>query len=584
MVKFDDSLSNRRIANLYAKEEERLVQTMASQLGFEYIDLRGQSIDPDALAAIPKQKSKDAEMVGFAINNHKLSIAIRNPNQPKTQALIQELQALRYIVSIFICSSASLKHAQERYSDIVDSSAEKSGVFEISPEDITRLTEEIKQKEDVDIIRKRISKSNSSRRISETLELIFAGGIALGVSDVHIEPEETGIRLRYRFDGVLNDIADLDSYIYKRLTSRLKLLSGMVLNAKARAQDGRFTFDTGDRKVEVRTSIIPGTFGESIVIRLLDPSVASFSLDKIRLNPYIKEAILQQLKKPNGLIATTGPTGSGKTTSIYTFLKATHSEGVKIITLENPVEYKLDGIVQTQTSEDYTFASGLRAVLRQDPDIIMVGEIRDEEVAETAIHAAQTGHLVFTTLHTNSAVASFSRLVDLGVDPRIMGNAINIIIGQRLLRLLCNDCKKKYEASAEEKQLIDFVMSSHPHPIPVPEPLMLFQSVGCDNCNGTGYRGRIGVYEGILMDKAVEEAVLQDLRAKTILDAAKPQGIPTMSEDGIVRLLEGITSIKELKRVLNLPNQGEYMTPIITPEISTDETKTKDDDFLSHVV
>lgn len=583
MVKFDDSYSNSRIADLHAQEEERVVQTMAPQQGFEYINLRGYTMNPEAVAIIPEAKARAAEVVGFEINQHNVSVACRNPNHPKTQALLAELQNRTYTPIVYICSSASLEHGWKRYADITNSSAEKKGVFEISAEDIKKLTDSIKTIEDVVQHLKKISTINNNRRISETLELIFAGGLALGASDIHIEPEQTGIRLRYRFDGVLHDVADLDSYIYSRLISRLKLLSGMVLNTKAEAQDGRFTFDTSEREVEVRASIIPGAIAESIVMRLLDPSVASFSMDRIKLNKYIEAAIRIQLKKPNGLIVTTGPTGSGKTTALYAFLKETHSEGVKIITIENPVEYKLEGIVQTQTGDDYTFASGLRAILRQDPDIIMVGEIRDREVAETAIHAAQTGHLVFTTLHTNSAVAGFPRLIDLGVDPRIFGSSINIILGQRLVRLLCVDCKKPYQASKEQVQLIKQIMSGHPFPVPVPEPLTLYKATGCAKCGHTGFKGRAGIFEGIIMDEAVEEAILRDPREHVIIDAAKPQKIPAMIEDGIEKVINGQTSITELERVIELPQL--INTSVKNTKAPDDNSAGAiDEDFLSHVV
>lgn len=579
MVKFDDSYSNTRIADLHAQEEERLLQTTAPQLGFEYINLRGYTINPEALATIPEQKAREAEIAGFELNHHTLSIGARNPNSPKTQALLQDLQTQRYTLDVYMCSTASLEYVWKRYSDITSSSAEKKGVFEISAQDILRLTEQITQKEDVAKLLKGISTINNSRRISETLELIFAGGLALGASDIHIEPEEAGIRLRYRFDGVLHDITDLDSYMYSRLISRLKLLSGMVLNSKAEAQDGRFTFDTEDKEVEVRSSIIPGALGESIVMRLLDPTVASFTMDRIHINPYLEEALHRELKKPNGLIITTGPTGSGKTTALYAFLQEVHHEGIKTITIENPVEYKLDGIVQTQTGEDYTFASGLRAILRQDPDVIMIGEIRDREVAETAIHAAQTGHLVFSTLHTNSAVAGFVRLIDLGVDPRIMGTSINVMIGQRLVRLLCNQCKAAYTANPEEQQLMKYVMTHHPHPIPVPETATLYRPVGCSECGGTGFKGRVGIFEAVIMDDAVEEVVIRDPREHIIAEAAKPQGIPNMIEDGIEKVLQGSTSLKELERVIELPYQVAGALPQ-TPSTS----EATNDDFLSHVV
>jgi len=583
MVQFDDSFADGRVADLRIHEEERLVQAMAPQYGFDYINLRGYTINPEALGVIPEDQARGAELVAFELNQKHISVAAKTPNSPKTQAVLQNLQQQKYTVGLYICSSSSLNHAYERYKDITDSKAEKKGVFEISTEDIKRLTDAINQAGDVVKILKEISTINNTRRISETLELIFAGGLALGASDIHIEPEEAGIRLRYRFDGVLHDIADLDSYIYDRLMSRLKLLSGMVLNSKAEAQDGRFTFDVSDREIEVRSSIIPGAIGESIVMRLLDPTVASFSMEKIELNEHMAAAMSEQLKKPNGIIITTGPTGSGKTTALYAFLQETHTEGVKIITIENPVEYKLEGIVQTQTGEDYTFASGLRAILRQDPDIIMVGEIRDREVAETAIHAAQTGHLVFSTLHTNSAVGGFPRLIDLGVDSRILGSSINIILGQRLVRRLCEHCKTSYEATGNDKDLIQYVMKTHPHPTELPEKIMLHTSSGCEKCGNTGFRGRMGIFEAIIMDEAVEEVVIRDPREHVILEAAKPQGIPTMIEDGIDKVLTGVTSLKELGRVIELPNPHGYQTKSLDPLTPEEEIQAKDD-FLSHVV
>jgi type II secretory ATPase GspE/PulE/Tfp pilus assembly ATPase PilB-like protein len=235
-------------------------------------------------------------------------------------------------------------------------------------------------------------------------------------------------------------------------------------------------------------------------------------------------------------------------------LSEVNEEGIKIITIENPVEYKLEGVMHTQTAPDYTFAQGLRAMLRQDPDVIMVGEIRDKEVAETAFHAAQTGHLVFSTLHTNSAVAGFARLVDLGVNQQIMGTSVNIIIGQRLVRLLCKECKTSSPATLEEGNIVKNVMKEHPYPTEIPEPLNLYHAVGCTVCGGTGFKGRQGVFEAVLMDEAVEEVVVRDLREHTILEAAKAQKIPNMIQDGMVKILAGSTSIKELERVVELPS------------------------------
>ena len=316
-------------------------------------------------------------------------------------------------------------------------------------------------------------------------------------------------------------------------------------------------------------------------MRILDPSVAGFTLENLHLNQYIRAAILEQIKRPNGLIITTGPTGSGKTTALYALIKEAYSEGVKIITIENPVEYKLEGIVQTQIEGDYTFASGLRAILRQDPDIIMVGEIRDHEVAETALHAAQTGHLVFSTLHTNSAAAGFPRLIDLGIDPRIFGTSMNLMLGQRLIRLLCSQCREGHPATVDEVGLLRQVMDHHPYPQHVADDITIYKPVGCATCGGTGYKGRAGIFEGIIMDVAVEEAVIRDPREHVILEAARPQKLPSMLEDGIEKVLSGLTSLDELGRVVVLPHLKK--TPPDTPA-SAPGSEVAEDDFLSHVV
>ena len=580
MVQFDDAGLTDTLTDLREKEAERATATLAPQLGYEYIDLHGYTINPEALAAVPENLARGANLTGFEILQKTLSVAVLDPRRPEAKAAIQQLQSAGYTLHVYMTSKSSIEHAWVRYKDITSATAERKGVFEISAEDITTLTKRINKKEDVGVILKEISTANNNYRISATLELIFAGALALRASDIHIEPEDKAIRVRYRFDGVLHDVVDVDNYMYGRMMSRLKLLSGMTLNTKIAAQDGRFTFETGDNEVEVRSSVIPGATGESIVMRLLDPTVASFKMERLQLNPYIKAVVNQQLKKPNGLIITTGPTGSGKTTALYAFLQEVHAEGVKIITIENPVEYKLDGIVQTQTGDDYTFSSGLRAILRQDPDVILIGEIRDREVAETAIHASQTGHLVFSTLHTNSAVAGFARLMDLGVDPRIFGSSLNLMLGQRLVRLLCEHCKVGHPPTKEEQLIIDTVMEDHPHPETIPQYTQIFTAPGCEMCGHSGYKGRSGIYEAIVMDEEVEEVVLRDPREHMILEAAKPQGIPTMLHDGIGKLLQGITSIREIERVIELP-QSIASAISVTPKGAA---KKADDDFLAHVV
>jgi type II secretory ATPase GspE/PulE/Tfp pilus assembly ATPase PilB-like protein len=544
------------------------------QYGHQFVDLRGITLNPDAIKLLPEAEAKAGNMIIFETVRKRISVAIRNPNNVNTQKAIEGLKAQGYEPTIYMTSTTSLTHGWERYHDQKNTTATKQGVLDIDTDKIAAQIHSFKTPEDVASHILNIRTLNSARRISETLETMFAGAIGLGASDIHIEPEEGGIRLRYRLDGVLRDVIDVERKLYERIMSRLKLLSGMILNIRDEAQDGRFTFTLTDKSVEVRSSVIPGASGESMVMRLLDPTVASFTLEKLGLNSILNAVLLEELQRPNGMIVTTGPTGSGKTTALYAFLQEVHKPGIKIITIENPVEYKLDNIVQTQVSDDYTFESGLRAILRQDPDVIMVGEIRDREVAETAIHAAQTGHLVFSTLHTNSAVGAFPRLIDLGVDYRMIGSSVNIILGQRLVRILCEHCKKPHTPTEEELATIKKVLATHPAPPTLSSTVTIHDAQGCDQCNYTGFMGRQGVFEAVKVDDAVEEAVIRDPRENIILEAARAQGIPSMAEDGIEKVLLGITSLTELQRVVDL-NSGRH---------TLKKEAVGGDDFLSHVV
>lgn len=597
MVHFsDENKFQKKITAVHHEEEEMLLKALSGQYGLPYINLKGYTIKPEALLALDKATAQAAQIIPFEVNFQTLSVAIHEPNNPKTQHILEQLRAEFKELKVYLCSSNSIAHGLERYGDQSRTSATKKGVLDIDVSVIEKNAQTLKQLSDVSHGIESIRSANSARRVSETLEFIFAGALALGASDVHIEPEEDGIRLRYRLDGVLQDVIDMEQHIYGRLMSRLKLLSGMVINQTHEAQDGRFTFTFGERDIEIRSSVIPGASGESIVMRLLDPSVASFTLEKLGLNEQMYNLLNEQLKRPNGMVVTTGPTGSGKTTVLYALLQKAHTNERKIITIENPVEYKLDGIVQTQTEEGYSFASGLRAILRQDPDIIMVGEIRDNEVAATAIHAAQTGHLVFSTLHTNHAAGSFPRLIDLGVDPRVIGSSVNLVLAQRLVRVLCPACKRKRTASEEEARQIKQILTTHPQPPSLTEPIEIYEPVGCPACDQTGFSGRMAVFEAILIDEAVEEAVINDPREHIITEAAKPQGIPTMAEDGISKVLQGETSLTELQRVVDLTiGRHAYLRTTDTSENGfdledaslengTEKDPDTDDEFNKHIV
>ena len=431
--------------------------------------------------------------------------------------------------------------------------------MDISSEDIKTYVSEIKTTEDVKAHVNEILKLKKGFRISKILEIVLSGAMATKASDIHVEPEEDYVRLRYRLDGVLTDITVFDLETFGLLLSRIKLLSGLKLNIKSEAQDGRFSIKLGESDVEIRTSILPGAYNESIVLRILDPKSIQVPLEELGIPEKLLSILLREIGRPNGMILTTGPTGSGKTTTLYAFLRKIHVPGVKIITIEDPIEYHLPGIVQTQVNPDkgYTFALGLRSALRQDPDVIMVGEIRDGETAKIAIDSAETGHLVFSTLHTNSAAGSFPRLIDLGINTKTMTSAINIALAQRLVRKLCPYCKKEVALEGKDKDSVNIALSQIKDPSLLEgiQKEKIWQAVGCEKCNGSGYKGRIGIYEAIITDENLERAVRENPSERDIKRVTTEQGIPDMKQDGMIKVLKGITSLDELERVIDLNDE-----------------------------
>ncbi len=448
----------------------------------------------------------------------------------------------------------SLEKAWNSYKDLSFAYESKAGSLEIASEEIDEIIDKAKSIPSIASILENILSMKKSYRISRILETILAGAIGVGASDVHIEPEEEYITLRYRLDGVLVKALDFDKDTYSLLLSRIKLLSGLKLNIKADSQDGRFSIHIQDTDIEIRTSILPGAYNESIVMRILNPKSIGVPLEELGIPKKLLSIILKEIDKPNGMLLTTGPTGSGKTTTLYAFLKKTHSPSVKIITIEDPIEYHLAGIVQTQVNDKgYSFADGLRAALRQDPDIIMVGEIRDSETAAIAVNSALTGHLVFSTLHTNSAAGSFPRLIDLGINSRIMSSAINMVLAQRLVRKLCENCKKTQNIEGNVKIEIDKVLETIFDKTEIPPmPSNIFTAGACEKCNQTGYKGRIGIYEGMKITPEVNSAIDLNPSEEEIEKASANQGILTLKQDGILKVLNGITSLDELERVISI--------------------------------
>jgi type II secretory ATPase GspE/PulE/Tfp pilus assembly ATPase PilB-like protein len=391
------------------------------------------------------------------------------------------------------------------------------------------------------------------------MEAMIAGALALSASDVHVEPEEKYVRIRFRLDGVLINVSEFDTDTYELLLSRIKLLSGMKLNIKNTSQDGRFSVKILNNDIEIRSSILPGAYNESVVMRLLNPKSIAVPIEELGIENRTLTVLMEQIRRPNGMLLITGPTGSGKTTTLYAFMKKISTPDVKIITIEDPIEYHLPGVVQTQVEEekDYTFLSGLRSALRQDPDVIMVGEIRDGETANIAINSALTGHLVFSTLHTNTAAGAFPRLIDLGVNPKIISSAINVAMAQRLIRKLCVECRAEVTPSPKEKAFIDktIVSITDKSYLTDLQTEKIWQAVGCEKCHKTGYKGRIAITEVVLMKKEVEEAIINNPSDRDIKAAAASQNLLDMKQDGVIRILKGISSLDELSRVIDIETE-----------------------------
>lgn len=557
MVVFNDTEEQKRIEFLRKREEEELAQVLSQKYGVEYVDLSLVAVNTDALRLVSEKEARDAEVAVFGRVGKRVSIAARAPENPKVKALVQKLQAAGYEVTVFIASQESLKRAFARYADLSYATETKAGVFELSNEELEQLLTKVTSLKDISSLIGEAINLKHTYRITRILEVILAGGLAMNASDIHFEPEDATVRLRYRLDGVLLDVLTFDYDTYKLALSRLKLLSGLKLNITGEAQDGRFSIKIKGSEIELRTSILPGNYAETLVLRILNPASIGVELEALGLEENLRMRIEKEILKPNGMILTTGPTGSGKTTTLYAFLRKVNSPQTKIITIEDPIEYHLQGLVQTQVDKKtYTFAAGLRSALRQDPDIIMIGEIRDGEVATTAVNAALTGHLVFSTLHTNNAAGSFPRLIDLGVDEKVLSSSINVTMAQRLVRKLCNTCKKQRAATAEEKTLIDAVLAKVENRALIPqETTVVYEATEngtCTECHGRGYKGRIGIYEAIFMDSAIENKLREKPTEREIAEAARPQGVPTMQQDGILKVLRGVTSLEELRRVVDL--------------------------------
>jgi len=424
-----------------------------------------------------------------------------------------------------------------------------TGEVEISQSIVKDIQEKVKNIPD---LKEKIEKS-LKKSVTELLEIILVGAINLDSSDIHIEPEEEQAKFRIRVDGILQDVMSLDLKTNKVLLSRVKLLSKLKLNVTDRPQDGRFSISMGKTPIEIRASALPAEYGESIVLRILNPKNL-ISIEALGLRKDLLELFKKEVEKPNGMIIVTGPTGSGKTTTLYAFLKKINKPEIKIITIEDPIEYHLEGISQTQVASEkgYDFANGLRSIMRQDPDVVLVGEIRDFETAKIALQAALTGHLVLTTSHTNDAAGTVARLQALGEKPVNIAPAINMAIAQRLVRKVCEKCIEFKKISASDLVKIKKALKGLPKEIKVPNltsAIKIPQTKGCKHCNFTGYQGRIAIFEAFLIDDEIEKFILTSPSIGALRKLATKKGMILMRQDGFIKILEGITTIEEVERV-----------------------------------
>lgn len=531
-------------------EEEHFAADRASRLGIPYINLLGFPINTDALGLLPEDRARAAKAVIFWRMGKDIRVGAIDPNSRDVRDVENDLvDRDGFHVRRFLISPHSFDLALSLYAKAHETGEKRTRYLALPAEELTVFEREIRTL-------KELGKRIVELPTTEVLDTIIAGAVKLEASDVHIEPKEGYARLRYRIDGVLQDITNFSLTGYHQLLSRVKILSGLKLNIHDLPQDGSFVLQTANTIIDMRTSVIPGTPGENVVLRLLDRNMAVKRIEDLGMKPRDRDLILEELKKPDGMILNTGPTGSGKTTSLAALLQFVNKPELKIITLEDPIEYRIAGVEQTQVDEEsgYTFSRGLRSILRQDPDILLIGEIRDTDTAETAMHAALTGHLVLTTLHTNDAAGSVPRLIDMGVRPYIIAPAVNAVIAQRLVRKVCQRCREEYAITDEERAHIRGVMQSirkdvfDPAVLDAPD-LTLVRAKGCPQCNDTGYRGRIAVFEIFAMKDEMEKLTLEGADTLRLKEAAMKQGMTTITQDAMLKVLDKITTLDEAARV-----------------------------------
>lgn len=527
--------------------KERETAAQAAAISTPYIDLCSTPLDKEALLLMSRNDIEQLGAVVFLNQNGQMRMGAVNADESVENKLAELAKAYNARGQLYLISRASLQKALAEY-DKIPKKVKINRDVNITAEDLDRYKDDV---EDLSSLSAKLS----DIPLTDVMTIILAAAIKAQASDIHIEAEETGIKMRFRLDGILRDMAQLEKNIWPQVVARIKLIARLKINITDKPQDGGFTIKLPDDKLDIRVSALPTAFGESVVMRLLRSSSVGLKFEDLGLRGKTQEDLKREVERPNGMILTTGPTGSGKTTTLYAILNKLNDSKTKIITLEDPVEYKLEGVNQSQIdqSRDYTFAKGLRSILRQDPDVVMVGEIRDLETADTAINAALTGHLVLSTLHTNDASGAIPRFLSMGVKPFLLAPSVNAIIGQRLVRKLCSVCKKEtaLEPAMMErvKKAIADIPANSGFSVEPSRELKFYAASGCDKCTD-GYKGRIGIYEVFTMTPAIEKLINNpNLGENDVKMAAHEDGMISMGQDGLLKALDGITSVDEVFRV-----------------------------------
>lgn len=541
-----------KLGDLQRKELEQRVEAEARAAGFPYINLSSMPISQEALSLVPLAQAKTLGVVPFLYAGGEIRLGAVNPRSPQLAALAGDLgQRHRAHVVVYAVSEPSFQHGLDLYRTLPEVVEATPGVS-ISAQDLEAFQGQLQNFRDLEQLAPRTP-------TSQLVALLLAGGLRAEASDIHLEAGEGNVAVRYRLDGILQQVATLPTESWSSLVSRIKLLAGLKLNVSSESQDGSFSIHLPNDRMEVRVSTVPTAFGESVVLRLLRSSQAGLKFEDLGLSGRAFTELQREVARPSGMVLTTGPTASGKTTTLYAVLNKLNTPAVKIATLEDPIEYRLAGVNQSQINPaaNYTFGRGLRAIMRQDPDIIMVGEIRDEETAEVAVNAALTGHLVISTLHTNNAAGALPRLLALGVKPFLLAPALNAVMGQRLVRRLCEKCKQPAELDPAVRERVLTTLRDIPAEsgagLTEEElgSLTFSKAVGCDECHHLGYRGRIGIYEVLTMNREIEQVILSgQVSEYQVQDLGKKAGMVLMVQDGLLKAKDGTTTVDEVFRVV----------------------------------